>query len=162
MRQKFLALVLVVLGGANLAAGQTRVEKNVVYGMYSGLALLMDVYYPEKSNGIGVIFVADSAWQARLTYGAVALKQEQISEWSPALLRAGYTVFAINHRAAPRFHYPAPVEDVQRAVRFVRYQAAQFGIEPGRLGGLGDRRAVTLLASSRCWQRAASPAIRIL
>lgn len=131
------ALVPVVLGVATPAAAQPRVERNVIYGMYSGLALLMDVHYPEKSNGHGVIFVAGSGWQARLTYGAVALKEEQIPEWGPALLRAGYTVFALNHRASPRFHYPAPVDDVQRAVRFVRHHAPRFGIARGRLAGLG-------------------------
>jgi len=131
------ALVLVVLGGEGHAAAQPRVEKNVIYGMYSGLALLMDVHHPEKSNGCGVIFVAGSGWQARLIYGAVALKEEQIREWSPALLQAGYTVFAINHRATPRFHYPAPVDDVQRAIRFVRHHARQFSIDPGKLGGVG-------------------------
>jgi acetyl esterase/lipase len=46
-------------------------------------------------------------------------------------------VFAINHRAAPRFHYPAALEDVQRAVRFVRYHAKDYGIDPARLGGVG-------------------------
>ena len=32
------------------------VERNVVYGMYSGLALLMDVYHPAESNGHGPKF----------------------------------------------------------------------------------------------------------
>lgn len=137
LRRKLVALIPIVLGGANHAAAQPRVEKNVIYGMYSGLALLMDVHHPEKPNGYGVLFVSGSGWNARLTYGARALKEEQIPEWGPALLRAGYTVFAINHRATPRFHYPAPVDDVQRAVRFVRHHARQFRIDPGKLGGVG-------------------------
>ena len=37
----------------------------------------------------------------------------------------------------PRFHYPAAVEDVQRAVRFIRHHAKVYGIDPARLGGLG-------------------------
>lgn len=96
--------VLLVLASAHYSSAQTRVEKNIIYGMYSGLALLMDVHRPEKPNGYGVIFVSGSGWQAPLTYGAVGLKEGQIGTWSPPLLSAGYTVFAINHRAAPRFH----------------------------------------------------------
>jgi acetyl esterase/lipase len=119
------------------ALAQGRIEKNVIYGMYSGLALLMDVHHPEKPNGYGVVFISGSGWSARLTYGAGALKEEQIADWGPSLLQAGYTVFAINHRATPRFQYPAPVEDVQRAVRFVRHHAKQYGVDPQRLGGLG-------------------------
>jgi acetyl esterase/lipase len=37
----------------------------------------------------------------------------------------------------PRFRYPAPVEDVQRAVRFIRHNAAKFGINPNRIGASG-------------------------
>ena len=131
------ALVLAACGWAIPAAAQPHIEKNVVYGMYSGLALLMDVHHPEKPNGYGIIFVAGSGWTAQLAYGAGALKEDQIPQWGPALLRAGYTVFAINHRATPRFQYPAPVDDVQRAVRFVRHHAPDYGINPGKIGGVG-------------------------
>ena len=113
------------------------VERNVIYGMYSGFALLMDVHRPVTSNGYGIVFVAGSGWQAPLEYGATPLKDTQVPLWGPALVAAGYTVFAVNHRAAPRFHYPAAVEDVQRAVRFVRYHAKVYGIDPDRIGGLG-------------------------
>ena len=129
--------VIIGLSAATDTRAQSRVEKNVIYGMYSGLALLMDVHHPAQANGYGIVFVSGSGWQAPLNYGAVGLKEAQIPIWAPPLLRAGYTVFAINHRAAPRFHYPTAVEDVQRAVRFVRHHARQFGIDPIRIGGIG-------------------------
>src|SRR5256885_6076620 len=58
-------------------AGQqpARIESNVLYGMYSGLALLMDVHYPEKPNGYGVIFISGSGWSAPQEYSAEPLKQ---------------------------------------------------------------------------------------
>ncbi len=140
-----LIAVVVALTTGSGAAAQSRVEKNVIYGMYSGLALLMDVHRPENPNGYGIIFVSGSGWQAPLTYGAVGLKEGQISTWGPPLLRAGYTVFAINHRAAPRFHYPAAVDDVQRAVRYVRHYAREFGIDPGRLGGVAGSSGAHLI-----------------
>ncbi|MCY7358994.1 MAG: alpha/beta hydrolase [Rudanella sp.] len=46
-------------------------------------------------------------------------------------------MFAINHRAAPRFRYPAPVEDAQRAIRYVRYNARKFAIRADRIGAAG-------------------------
>lgn len=133
------ALVLIAVVAAGPLTAQARTEANVVYGMYSGLALLMDVHHPARRNGYGVVFVAGSGWQAPLGYGAGGLKnaQGQFSVWGPRLLAAGYTVFAINHRAAPRFHFPAALEDVQRAVRFVRHNARQFGVDSARLGGVG-------------------------
>src|SRR4029453_7215947 len=57
--------------------------------------------------------------------------------WVPPLTAAGYTVFVPNHRAAPAFHYPDPVHDIQRAVRFVRHNAARFKVDANRLGGMG-------------------------
>ncbi len=122
MRIAIAAVTLTVMLAANDARSQPPVQKNVVYGMYSGLALLMDVHRPEKQNGYGVIFVPGSGWHASLAYDAVPVKETQITTWGP-LVRAGYTVLAINHRASPGFHYPAAVEDVQRAVRFVRHHA---------------------------------------
>ena len=132
-----LAYATIVLATGHDAIAQARVEKNVVFSMSSGLALLMDVYRPETPNGLGVVFVAGSGWQAPSTYDAVGLKDSQAQAWVPQLVRAGYTVFAINHRAAPRFHYPAALEDVQRAVRFVRHHAKDYGIAADRLGGVG-------------------------
>jgi acetyl esterase/lipase len=113
------------------------VERNVVYGMYSGLALLLDVHRPAKSNGYGIVFISGSGWQAAPDYGAGPLKNNQVDLWGPPLTAAGYTVFAINHRGAPRFHFPAALEDTQRAIRFVRAHAKAYGIDGAHLGGLG-------------------------
>ena len=46
-------------------------------------------------------------------------------------------MFALNHRAAPRFHYPAAIDDVQRAIRFVRFHAKDYGIDATRIAGVG-------------------------
>lgn len=53
------------------------------------------------------------------------------------LLAAGYTAFVVTHRAAPRFHFPDAVDDVQRAVRYVRQNAGRYGIAKDRIGALG-------------------------
>jgi len=113
-------------------------QKNVVYGMYSGLALLMDVYEPEAPNGYGVVFVSGSGWSAPLGRDAKPLKHSgQEKVYAVPLMEAGYTTFVINHRAAPRFSYPDPIEDAQRAVRYVRHHAADFGVRKDRIGALG-------------------------
>ena len=121
-----------------LATAGARVDENVVYGMRSGLALLMDVHHPERPNGLGIVFISGSGWHAPLDYSATPLKSSGFAKmWTPPLVEAGYTVFVINHRAAPRFQHPAAVEDAQRAVRFVRANAERYGIDPDRLGGVG-------------------------
>jgi acetyl esterase/lipase len=116
----------------------TNVERNVVYGMHSGLALLMDVYHPENPKGFGVVYINGSGWHAPLSYDAGALKETPLGlPYIEAMQAGGYTVFAINHRQAPRFRYPAAVLDAQRAVRFVRHNAARFGVSAEQIGACG-------------------------
>ena len=135
-RVPFGVALAVLLATHHAAAAGPRVESNVIYGMYSGLALLMDVYHPGTPNGYGVLFVSGAGWNSPLEYGAQGLKDTQLS-YVKRLADAGYTVFTINHRAAPRFRFPAQLEDVQRAIRFIRHNAKQYGIDPERIGGVG-------------------------
>lgn len=96
-RVAVLGLLILCLPGS--ALGQAPVEKNVVYGMYSGSALLLDVHYPSRSNGLGIIFIAGSGWNAGLSYSATPLKESpQVEMYVPSLTQAGYTVFTITHR----------------------------------------------------------------
>jgi acetyl esterase/lipase len=127
------------------AASDARVERNVVYGMVSGAALLLDVHASAKPNGYGIVFIAGSGFQASSDYGAKPIKETQIDLWGPPLTAAGYTVFSVNHRGAPAFHYPAAIDDVTRAIRFIRSRARDYGIDT-RLGGLGGSSGGNLIA----------------
>lgn len=133
--------VSVLLAVSALAADSptpSTVQSNVVYGMYSGAALLLDVHRPTNPNGYGIIMISGSGWTTPIAYSSWELKSNKQSlQYTKPLVAAGYTVFTLNHRALPRFHYPAAVEDVQRAVRFVRHNAATFGIRPDRIGAAG-------------------------
>ncbi len=138
MRRLIGAGVLATILAGGLAAAEERVERNVVFGMYSGLALLMDVYHPEQPNGYGIVFISGSGWTRELGLDATPLKETgQEDIYAVPLAAAGYTVFAINHRASPRFRHPAHLEDAQRAVRFVRHHAADYGIDAERIGAMG-------------------------
>ena len=53
------------------------------------------------------------------------------------LLDRGYTVFAVVHGSQPRYTVPEIVEDMNRAVRFIRHHAEDYGIDPGRIGVTG-------------------------
>ena len=138
---------LVLLGVGATANAQGRVEKNVVYGMYSGSALLLDVHYPVRANGFGIVFIAGSGWNAALGYGAAPLKESpQVEMYVPSLTQAGFTVFAVTHRATPAFRYPIPLDDAQRAVRFIRHNAAKYGIDATRIGGSGGSSGAHLVS----------------
>ena len=130
--------VLLALSIPLIAADPFTIQSNIPYGMYSGAALLLDIYKPANPNGYGILYVSGSGWTTPFAYSAPELKSNGQSKlYATALANAGYTVFSVNHRSLPRFRYPAPVEDVQRAVRFIRHNAAKFGINPNKIGASG-------------------------
>lgn len=134
-------LAVIALTGCSDASNTGRtetppyqVERNLVYGMYGGTALLLDAYRPSEPNGIGLVWIHGGAWTAPLGYGEPQRKGDGLPQ---VFLDAGFTVFSINHRGIPAFPYPAAVEDALRAVRFIRHHAARFGIDPDRIGAVG-------------------------
>ena len=122
---------------ASASLAEARVEQNVLVGMVSGLALLMDVHYPENPNGFGIIHVSGSGWTRPLSFNAQPLSESQVEIFGAPLVEKGYTVFSLNHRAVPKFQFPDPLLDIQRSVRYVRYNAEKYGIDPDRIGAVG-------------------------
>jgi acetyl esterase/lipase len=58
----------------------------------------------------------------------------QIAEW---LNLRGITAFVLTYRLAPRYHYPEPILDGYRSVRWVRSHAAEYHVAPDRIGMWG-------------------------
>lgn len=120
------------------AQAQSRVDENEVYGMVSGAALLMDVYYPDEPNQRGILLVPGSGWNWPMGYSAGQIKESpELSDSVSPLLDRGFTVFVANYRLAPAFRYPAHIDDLRRAVRYIRANASQFAIVPEPLGAYG-------------------------
>jgi len=69
-------------------------------------------------------------------YGALAMDHEgrQVAEWLNSL---GIAAYILKYRLAPRYHHPAMMLDVQRALRYVRANAEPWGIAPNRIGVWG-------------------------
>jgi acetyl esterase/lipase len=53
------------------------------------------------------------------------------------LLDRGYTVFAVVHGSQPRFIITEITEDIHRAIRFIRTNAAKWDVRPDKLGITG-------------------------
>lgn len=145
------ALAATILAAPAIAQDQiVPARENVIYGMVSGAAMLMDVYVPMESNGLGVIVIPGSGWYMPEIYSVPPLKdlssRDYIRGTVAALTDEGFTVFVINHRSSPGNRFPAAVEDTRRAVRFVRTGASAFGIDPDRIGILGHSSGANLAA----------------
>jgi acetyl esterase/lipase len=104
--------------------------RDVIYGRKFGMALTLDVFTPTANpNGIGIIAVASGGWFSRV--GLI-----NPGFYAPFLQR-GYTVFAVVHGSQPKFTIPEIIEDMNRSVRFIRYHAKDYHIDPERLGIVG-------------------------
>ena len=105
-------------------------KTDVVYGRKYGTALTMDVFTPkENANGAAIVWVVSGGWFS----AHEAINPGPIEE----LLKRGYTVFAVVHGSQPRYTLPEIVADMNRAVRFIRYHAADYSIDPDRIGITG-------------------------
>ena len=101
----------------------------LVYGQRHGRDLTLDVVRPAKPNGIGVALMVSGGWKS---------SAGSFRPWMMApLLRRGYTVFAVYHISQPEATVMEITEDVNRAVRYIRHNARQHGVDPGRLGVTG-------------------------
>jgi acetyl esterase/lipase len=84
----------------------------------------------EKATGTAVVVCPGGG------YGSLADAHEgrDPAQW---LNRHGVAAFVLRYRIAPRYHYPAPLQDVQRALRLVRAGPQRWGIDPHRVGVWG-------------------------
>jgi len=103
--------------------------EDVVYGHKFGMALTFDLFQPAKTNGLGIVAIVSGGWfSAREMISTDSLKP---------LLAHGYTIFAVMHGSQPKFVITEIEPDIHRAVRFIRHHAADYGIDPDRIGITG-------------------------
>lgn len=128
-----LGLLLLVGGGAGgvwwYFSPAFDLTRGVKYSSRRGDDLVLDVMRPRRPNGLGVLVMVSGSWKSRRD----SLHPAMVAP----LLRRGYTVFAVYHGSQPEFTVMEIVEDVRRAVRFVRHHARDYGIDPDRLGVCG-------------------------
>ncbi|MEX2174007.1 MAG: alpha/beta hydrolase [Pirellulaceae bacterium] len=119
--------------GAADEAAFTR-TRDVIYGRKHGMALTMDIFTPtENANGAAVVWVVSGGWVSAHAIAEPAFAFSPINE----LARRGYTVFAVVHGSQPKFTIPEILEDMHRAVRYIRHHAGDFKIDAERIGITG-------------------------
>jgi acetyl esterase/lipase len=104
----------------------TRTE-DVIYARKFGSALTFDVFTPkEGANGAAVIWTVSGGWFS----SREAINLDFLKE----LLARGYTVFAVMHGSQPKYTIPEAIADMNSSVRYIRLHAADFRIDPARIG----------------------------
>ena len=83
-----------------------------------------------RSTRAGVVICPGGAYRMLMS----SYEGDDIARWLNSIGLAG---FVLHYRVAPRYRHPAPLVDAQRAMRFVRYHAARFDLDPDRIGIIG-------------------------
>jgi len=126
------------------------ITENVRYGIAGDVPLVLDICFPpEATDGTGeraprpaILSIHGGSWRA----GDKADPHwRSVCQW---LANAGFVTFSVNYRLAPAFTFPAQLDDVGAAVRWMREpdQVARYDIDPARIGVFGGSAGGNLAA----------------
>jgi len=130
---RFAALVL--LAGPLFAAPEPQdeilFEKDVVYGTGAGEELKLNIGRPKELSGPTpcVVVIHGGGW----AQGNKNQHDAQVRE----LAKRGYVAATVGYRFAPKHVFPAQIEDVKCAIRFLRANAEKYQIDKDRIGAVG-------------------------
>ena len=113
--------VLLWPNGAPGAQGDTDADKPALT-LYAAPA-------PNKSGA--AVIVCPGGGYAHL---AITYEGYDVAEWFNKL---GISAFVLRYRLGPKYHHPIELGDAQRAIRYVRAHASEFGIQTNRIGIMG-------------------------
>jgi acetyl esterase/lipase len=104
-------------------------RQGIVYAQRHGHDLTFDILRPGRPNGIGIILINSGSWKSN-PHGFRAFL-------AAPLLRRGHTVFVVSHLSQPHATVMEIIDDLHRATRFIRYHAADYSVDPNRIGVCG-------------------------
>jgi len=124
-------------------ADSVKVEQDVPYLLVNGTQLHLDVYRPSNQGSEirpAIILIHGGAW--------TSFDKSTMRGMGELLARDGFVAFGVDYRL---FHgdqnrWPAQLDDVQSAVRWVRANASKYGVNPDRIGAFGHSAGAQLAA----------------
>lgn len=153
MKKKLLiifAVILLIVGGGVLFAHYRydkalstinakvtpnfNVQKDITYCSPGGTPQLLDVYTPQDNQKTHplIIHVHGGSWVGG------SKSDDNMMPVIAALTDKGFTVASINYRLAPDYKFPAQIQDVKCAIRYMRANASKYSINPAKIGLLGE------------------------
>lgn len=114
----------------SIARSDPAVRRGIVFATPGGVPLTADVYQPSAAGPHPMLVqIYGGAWQR----GA----PEDDGSFARYFAAQGYVVVAIDYRHAPAWRWPAQIEDIREAIRWLVAHAAEFGGDSNRIGLIG-------------------------
>ena len=107
-----------------------RVIEDIEYGVADGVSLRLDLYLPagDEKHPL-IVFIHGGSWSGG--------DKRDSAFWAERFAGYGYAVAEINYRLVPGHLFPAQVHDCKAAVRWLKANAATYGLNPMRVGAYG-------------------------
>ena len=130
-----------------IADSQVRHTSGVRFATPDGVPLSLEIYHPISVGKYPtIVTIYGGSWQRGSPLNDAAFNRYMAAR--------GYTVIAIDYRHAPKYRFPAQLEDVQTALSFIRDHAKEYEVDSERIALMG-RSAGAHLAMLAAYQNAA-------
>jgi len=125
-------------------------ETDIVYGKVGAEALKLDLTRPRQGEGPfpAIVFVHGGGW--------VGGSKEDFRAFMAPFTQKGIVCISVNYRLAPKSVFPAQIEDVKCAVRWLHANAEKYHVDPKRIlafGGSAGAHLVALLGTTNGTKR---------
>ena len=114
------------------ALAHSEMQKDIEYGRAGEVILKLDASVPDGPGPFPAVIIVHGGG---FTSGN---KQMYVTPIFEPLTRAGFAWFSIDYRLAPKYKFPAAVDDVDRAIEYVKSHAAEYKVDTRRLAILGE------------------------
>lgn len=109
---------------------QLRITKNIEFAVIEDVKLTLNLYQPSTSGQYPtLVTIYGGAWRVG--------KPDNNQQFSYYLANQGYTVVAIDYRHAPAYKFPIQLEDIQRALIYIKNHAVELGVDINSVGLMG-------------------------
>src|SRR4051812_19922357 len=127
-------LVLVISSVSTFAASppaNVDFQPDITYATVDGEELKLDLARPKDAKGAlpCVLVIHGGGWAAGNR------KSHDNITWE--LASRGYVAATVSYRFAPKYPFPAQIQDVKAAVRFLRGNAEKYDVDPAKVGAVG-------------------------
>ncbi|MBI2804430.1 MAG: alpha/beta hydrolase [Planctomycetes bacterium] len=128
-----IACMVALLAALPLYAGDGKIksEKKIVYGKGAEVDLELDLAMPASGAGPfpAVVCIHGGGWRGG--------SRQSLNGLTELLARNGFVAVTVSYRFAPKYRFPAQIEDCKAAVRWLRANAKKYKINPDRVGAVG-------------------------
>jgi acetyl esterase/lipase len=118
-----------------------QVTRDIVYAQYPRRELKLDLYLPPgggQRTRPGLIVVRGGGWRSG--------DKDAFSFIAGQLAKEGFVAASVEYRTSSEAKFPAAVNDVKAAVRWMRAHATMYGIDPNAIGAIGGSAGAHLVA----------------